>query len=90
MIPSSEEIVESLRHHVVAVSGGTLSLDDVVPDVDVYDAGYVDSVGVTQFMLCVRDQYQVVIADSRLGTELKSLRDLATRIHAELDRAAGA
>jgi acyl carrier protein len=81
-------IVESLRQHVVAVSGGQLTLADVVDDVDMYDAGYVDSVGVTEFMVRVSSQYQLAIPDVKLGTELKSLRDVARYIETALQAGA--
>ncbi len=82
---SHEDILESLRQHVIMLSKGELSRGDIDDDVDLYDAGYVDSVGVTEFVLRVKDQYALDLFDSQLGTELKSLRDVANRIHSAVN-----
>jgi acyl carrier protein len=78
-----DRVISDLRGHVASLSEGSVAPSDVFDDVDICDAGYVDSVRVTEFRIRITTQYDISLPDWKIGTELKSLREIALHILSE-------
>jgi len=82
-----EEIILSLTAHLQTVrasksgTGGAAAID---VQADLYEAGYVDSLGVSEFLLLAEKQYGIELPDLLVGCEANSIAALAAYIETTL------
>jgi acyl carrier protein len=82
-----EEIILSLTAHLQTVrasktrAGGGAAID---VQADLYEAGYVDSLGVSEFLLLAETQYGIELPDWLVGCEANSIATLAAYIETKL------
>ena len=83
------EIVASLKAHLEAVNrshGKGADTADFDPHLDLYEAGYLDSLSASEFLLLAEKQYAIALPDWLIGGRANSLAALAVYIEAELAR----
>lgn len=84
-----QEIVVALKAHLETVyrshseSGDEVDFD---PHLDLYEAGYLDSLSASEFLLLAEQQYAIALPDWLIGGRANSLAALAVYIEAELKR----
>jgi acyl carrier protein len=83
------EIVVALKAHLETVNrshGKGADIVDFDPHLDLYEAGYLDSLSASEFLLLAEEQYGVALPDWLIGGRANSLAALAVYIEAELAR----
>jgi len=78
-----QEIVKSLQLHLQTVGrakGRNLDANGFDPDLDLYETGYLDSLGVSEFLVLVEKQYGMALPDSLIGGRANTLTKLAAHI----------
>jgi acyl carrier protein len=80
--PDVEEVLGQLIDVVVATAEGRLAAADVDVDADVFDYGYLDSVGMTAFLAAIEQRFGVSVSDEALVTRLTTLRAMAAHVAA--------
>lgn len=78
--PEVAAVVGQLIDVVVANADGHLAATDVDVDANVFDYGYLDSVGLTAFLAALEARFGVSISDEELVTRLTTLRAMATHV----------
>ncbi len=81
------EIVAALKQHLEAVHHSKAIVTerlDFDPHVDLYEAGYLDSIDASQFLLLAEKQYGVSLPDWLIGGQASTLAALAAYIDGEL------
>jgi len=82
-----EEIIRSLTAHLQTVraskgrDGGEVDID---VRANLYEAGYVDSLGVSEFLLLAERQYGIELPDWLVGSQASSIAALAAHIETTL------
>jgi acyl carrier protein len=82
------EILASLTGYLAVVAeknGRMLGTADLQADVDLYEAGYLDSVSSTEFLLLTEKEYGVQLPDWLIGGPANTLDKLARHIEAQLN-----
>ena len=85
--PDLGQIRASLKRNLVkmsAKSGGTLNEGDLKEDVDLYDAGYVDSMTASEFLILAEKEYGIRLPDWLIGGQENTLKSLASYIKSQL------
>jgi acyl carrier protein len=83
------EIVVALKGHLETVNrshGQEVDAADFDPHLDLYEAGYLDSLSASEFLLLAEEQYGVALPDWLIGGRANSLAALAGYIETELGR----
>jgi acyl carrier protein len=81
------EIVAALKVHLETVHRSKATVAerlDFDPHVDLYEAGYLDSIGASEFLLLAERQYGVSLPDWLIGGQASTLSALAAYIEGEL------
>jgi hypothetical protein len=81
------EIVVALKQHLETVHRAKAMVTaplDFDPHVDLYDAGYLDSIDTSEFLLLAQRQYGVSLPDWLIGGQASTLAALAAYIDGEL------
>jgi acyl carrier protein len=78
--PEVAAVLAELTGVVVAGAEGRLAAADVDADANVFDYGYLDSVGLTAFLAAVETRFGVSISDEELVTRLTTLRAMAAHV----------
>ncbi|MFT7463642.1 MAG: acyl carrier protein [Pseudohongiellaceae bacterium] len=78
MTPVLSELVQWLCSH-----DGALQAVQVDTRANMYDAGYIDSMGAADLLVHVEDHYRVVVPEQALSGELATLERLAAQIVSE-------
>ena len=73
-------VIQALRQQVAEKSGGRLSLDEVNPDAQMFDRGYLDSFSYVEFLAFIEQAYQVRIDDSELAGHLSTIAAMAAHV----------
>jgi acyl carrier protein len=84
-----QEIVVALKAHLGTVyrsHGKAADTADFDPHLDLYEAGYLDSLSASEFLLLAEEQYAIALPDWLIGGRANSLAALAVYIEAELAR----
>lgn len=84
-----QEIVDALTAHLETVyrlHAGTADPITFDPDLNLYEAGYLDSLSASEFLLLAEGQFGVALPDWLIGGQANSLAALAGYIEAELER----
>jgi acyl carrier protein len=84
-----QEIVVALKAHLETVyrsHGKAADTADFDPHLDLFDAGYLDSLSASEFLLLAEEQYAIALPDWLIGGRANSLAALALYIEAELAR----
>jgi acyl carrier protein len=82
-----EDILMGLRAHLVTTArNGGRKLDDagIVTDVDLYEAGYLDSLTASEFLVMAEKQFGVHLPDWLIGGQANTLDSLAGYIATQL------
>jgi hypothetical protein len=90
--PARDEIVASLRRYVLetaAANGRALAAGDLRDDVDFYEAGYLDSLSASSFLVLAEKQYGVQLPDWLMGGRGSTLVKLARYIEREMGASGG-
>lgn len=86
-----QEIVRALQTHLATVHSSTRTPADETrfdPNLDLYEAGYLDSLNVSAFLLLTEQRYGISLPDWLIGAQANSLAALAAYIEAALIRQA--
>jgi acyl carrier protein len=89
--PPHPEIVHALKAHLIAVyrsRGETVDEAEFDPHLDLREAGYLDSLSTSEFLLLAEQQYAIALPDWLIGGQANTLAALAAYIEAELARRA--
>jgi acyl carrier protein len=81
-------IVDDLRGYIESKGRGRWSADEVDADINLWDAGYVDSLSYVEFLVYIEAQYGVSIPDVELTDRLSTLEALATFVAANAKKGA--
>lgn len=77
---TGEDLVEALRALLVEVSEGRLQPDEVDPNANLFDFGYVDSLSGVMFLARIEEQWGVHIEDFDLVDRLNTLEAVAAHL----------
>lgn len=75
-----QRILEQLVAYLVDHSESELSADEIETDVNFFDYGYLDSLGLAAFLAFVASKFDVRISDEDLVTRFTTLDSLAEHI----------
>lgn len=84
-----QEIVDALKTHLQAVyrsRGEAVDKAAFDPHLNLHEAGYLDSLSASEFLLLAERQYNVALPDWLIGGDANTLTALAEYIDAELAR----
>ena len=73
-------VIQALRQQVALKSGGRLTVDEVDPDAQMFDRGYLDSFSYVEFLAFIEHAYQVRIDDSELAGHLRTIAAMADHV----------
>lgn len=75
-----DALLEELRSDIVALSEGKLTIEEVDPDADVFDYGYLSSLTAVIFLTQIEERYGVEIEDLEIVEQFSTLNAVADRI----------
>jgi acyl carrier protein len=78
--PAFEEVMDDLVRWICANSSQKLAREDVDPEVQLYDAGYVDSLKGAEMLVHIEKRYGLFIPETQLGGKLGQLDSLVRHI----------
>lgn len=81
-------IVDDLRRYIESKGRGRWAADEVDADINLWDAGYVDSLSYVEFLVYIEAQYGVSIPDVELTDRLSTLEALATFVSSNAKKGA--
>jgi acyl carrier protein len=84
---SHGDIVAALRQFLRTAAennGKSLGTVDVRDDIDIYEAGYVDSITASAFLVLAEKKYRVQLPDWLIGGQVNTLDKLARYIEDQL------
>lgn len=84
---SNQQIIAALQDHLATIArsqGRTPEPKGYDVNVPIHDAGYVDSLSMSEFLVLVEKQFEVKVPDWVLGESGSTLKGLAAYVAAEL------
>jgi acyl carrier protein len=76
---TQQDVLSQLITKVAEFSDGEFTVDDIDPDIDVVDAGYVDSLRLVLVAAFVEERYQHELSNAELN-EARTLREISRSI----------
>ena len=73
-------VIQALRLQVAERSGGRWNADEVNPEAQMFDRGYLDSFSYVEFLAFIEAAYQVRIDDSQLAGHLSTIAAMADHV----------
>jgi len=86
--PEHSQILASLRRHLTKTTekhGRSLGANELQDDVDMYEAGYLDSLMAAEFLVLAEGEFGVSLPDWLIGGQANTLETLAQYIAGELE-----